>query len=292
MRPMTTPMIRRTVLGVATLALAAVAAPAWAQAAPADTLAKVASSKTITLGVRTDAESFSYLDAAGKPAGFSWNLCQAIVQQIGEELKTSIAVKFEPVSLSDSFTLLKSGKIDLHCGITSNTAARLAEVDFSDTFYVSRVVAAYRANDAKHASPREFGRTGVLRGSTAQGLMQTYAAKKAATLMLGPVRQVASYSEGVQQLKSQAIDTLVADELMIPQDPAIALRRDQLTVEPYALVMRKGDRALQGAVDRAMHKVLAGPLGKKLAANNGIKLDSLTLDAWRNPSKQPAPPVM
>ncbi|MBP7453916.1 MAG: transporter substrate-binding domain-containing protein [Ottowia sp.] len=292
MRPMTTPMIRRTVLGVATLALAAVAAPAWAQAAPADTLAKVASSKTITLGVRTDAEPFSYLDAAGKPAGFSWNLCQAIVQQIGEELKTSIAVKFEPVSLSDSFTLLKSGKIDLHCGITSNTAARLAEVDFSDTFYVSRVVAAYRANDAKHASPREFGRTGVLRGSTAQGLMQTYAAKKAATLMLGPVRQVASYSEGVQQLKSQAIDTLVADELMIPQDPAIALRRDQLTVEPYALVMRKGDRALQGAVDRAMHKVLAGPLGKKLAANNGIKLDSLTLDAWRNPSKQPAPPVM
>ena len=292
MRPMTTPMIRRTVLGVATLALAAVAAPAWAQAAPADTLAKVASSKTITLGVRTDAEPFSYLDAAGKPAGFSWNLCQAIVQQIGEELKTSIAVKFEPVSLSDSFTLLKSGKIDLHCGITSNTAARLAEVDFSDTFYVSRVVAAYRANDAKHASPREFGRTGVLCGSTAQGLMQTYAAKKAATLMLGPVRQVASYSEGVQQLKSQAIDTLVADELMIPQDPAIALRRDQLTVEPYALVMRKGDRALQGAVDRAMHKVLAGPLGKKLAANNGIKLDSLTLDAWRNPSKQPAPPVM
>lgn len=292
MRPMTTPMIRRTVLGVATLALAAVAAPAWAQAAPADTLAKVASSKTITLGVRTDAEPFSYLDAAGKPAGFSWNLCQAIVQQIGEELKTSIAVKFEPVSLSDSFTLLKSGKIDLHCGITSNTAARLAEVDFSDTFYVSRVVAAYRANDAKHASPREFGRTGVLRGSTAQGLMQAYAAKKAATLMLGPVRQVASYSEGVQQLKSQAIDTLVADELMIPQDPAIALRRDQLTVEPYALVMRKGDRALQGAVDRAMHKVLAGPLGKKLAANNGIKLDSLTLDAWRNPSKQPAPPVM
>lgn len=291
MRPMTTPMIRRTVLGVATLALAAVAAPAWAQAAPADTLAKVASSKTITLGVRTDAEPFSYLDAAGKPAGFSWNLCQAIVQQIGEELKTSIAVKFEPVSLSDSFTLLKSGKIDLHCGITSNTAARLAEVDFSDTFYVSRVVAAYRANDAKHASPREFGRTGVLRGSTAQGLMQTYAAKKAATLMLGPVRQVASYSEGVQQLKSQAIDTLVADELMIPQDPAIALRRDQLTVEPYALVMRKGDTAFVDAVDRALAKVVSGPQARQLAEAAGLKVDHMTLDAWRNPNKQPAPPV-
>ena len=291
-------LIRRAALCVAGLAVAAAAAPAYAQAAmaaaaaPTDTLAKVAATKTITLGVRTDAVPFSYLDAAGKPAGFSWNLCQAIVQQIGEELKTPIAIKFEPVSLFDSFNMLKSGKIDLHCGITSNTAARLAEVDFSDTFYVSRVVAAYRAGDTKHASAREYGRTGVLRGSTAQGLMQTYATKKAATLILGPVQPVNSYGEGAQLLKSNAIDTLVADELMIPKDPAIATRRDELTVEPYALVMRKGDRVLQGAVDRAMHKVLSGAQGKQLAASNGIKLDHLTLDAWRKPSKQPAPPVM
>ena len=256
------------------------------------TLAKVAASKTITLGVRQDAAPFSYLDAAGKPAGFSWNLCQAVVQQIGDELRAPIAIRFETVSLSDSFDMLKAGKIDLHCGITSNTAPRQAEVDFSDTFYVSRVVAAYREGDARYASAREFGRTGVLRGSTAQGLMGTYASKKAATLMLGPVRPVATYAEGVQLLKSNAIDTLVADEMMIPKGAGVAVRREQLTVEPYALVMRKGDAQLQAAVDRALHKVLSGPQGKQLAAGNGITPNSLTLDAWRKPSKQPAPPVM
>ena len=270
---------------------AAPAAPA-ATSAPVNTLAKVAASKTITLGVRKDAQPFSYLDAAGKPAGFSWNLCQAVVQQIGDELKAPIAIRFESVSLSDSFDMLKAGKIDLHCGITSNTAPRQAEVDFSDTFYVSRVVAAYREGDAKFASAREFGRTGVLRGSTAQGLMATYASKKAATLMLGPVRPVASYAEGVQLLKSNAVDTLVADEMMIPKGAGVAVRREQLTVEPYALVMRKGDAQLQAAVDRALHKVLSGPQGKQLATSNGITLDALTLDAWRKPSKQPAPPVM
>lgn len=284
-------LIRRTVLGMTALAALA-AAPAFAQTAPADTLAKIAASKSITLGVREDAVPFSYLDSAGKPAGFSWALCQAIVQQIGEELKTPIAIKFEPVSLFDSFNLLKSGKIDLHCGITSNTAARAEQVDFSDTFYVSRVIAAYRAGDAKYASSREFGRTGVLHGSTAQGLMQTYAAKKAATLLLGPMRPVASYAEGVQLLKSKAIDTLVADELMIPKVAGVATRRDQLTVEPYALVMRKGDRALQAAVDRGMHKVLSGGLGKQLAADNRVQVDHMTLDAWRKPSKQPAPPIL
>ena len=150
MQPFAPSALRRALAGAAAaLCLAPVfaqqpaapAAPA-ATSAPVNTLAKVAASKTITLGVRKDAQPFSYLDAAGKPAGFSWNLCQAVVQQIGDELKAPIAIRFETVSLSDSFDMLKAGKIDLHCGITSNTAPRQAEVDFSDTFYVSRVVAA------------------------------------------------------------------------------------------------------------------------------------------------------
>ena len=53
---------RRSVLTLALLA----ALPAVAQTAPAaGTLAKLASTKTITLGVRRDAAPFSYLDAAG-----------------------------------------------------------------------------------------------------------------------------------------------------------------------------------------------------------------------------------
>ena len=77
---------------------ALVMAPAFAQSpAPADTLAKLSASKTITLGVRRNAAPFSYIDAAGKPAGFSWALCQAIVQQLSAELKTPIAVKLKGV---------------------------------------------------------------------------------------------------------------------------------------------------------------------------------------------------
>ena len=72
-------LVRRSMLMLALLA----ALPAVAQTAPATaTLAKLASTKTITLGVRRDAAPFSYLDAAGKPGGFSWALCQAVVQQL------------------------------------------------------------------------------------------------------------------------------------------------------------------------------------------------------------------
>ena len=88
--------------------------------------------------------------------------------------------------------------------------------------------------------------------------MQTYASKKASTLALGALTPVPSYAEGVRLLKAGQIDTLVADELLIPKDAAIALRPEQLTIEPYALVMRKGDAAFVDAVDKALHKILGG----------------------------------
>ena len=280
---------RRSFLTLALLA----ALPAVAQTAPAaGTLAKLASTKTITLGVRRDAAPFSYLDAAGKPGGFSWALCQAIVQQLSSELKTPLQVKFERVTLVESFERLGDGRIDLHCGSTANTAERAERVAFSNTFFVSRVVAAHRAQDAKFASAREYGRTGVLQGSTAQKLMQTYASKKASTLALGALTPVPSYAEGVRLLKAGQIDTLVADELLIPKDAAIALRPEQLTLEPCALVMRKGDAAFVDAVDKALHKILGGAQGKQLAQDAGLKVDHLTRDAWQSPNKQPAPPVL
>lgn len=282
---------RRTVLALALLAALPVVAQT-AAAPAAGTLVKLASTKTITLGVRRDAAPFSYLDQAGQPAGFTWALCQAIVQQLSSELKTPLQVRFEPVTLPESFERLADGRIDLHCGSTANTAERAERVAFSNTFFVSRVVAAHRAQDAKFASAREFGRTGVLQGSTAQRLMQTYASKKASTLVLGVVTPLPSYAEGVRLLKSGALDTLVADELLIAKDPAIALRREQLTVEPYALVMRKGDQAFVDAVDKALARIVTSPQGRQLATGAGLKVEHLTVDAWRNPNKAPAPPVL
>lgn len=273
-------------------ALAQTAAPAQAPAR-ADTLAKISASRSITLGVRRDAAPFSYLDSAGRPAGFSWNLCLAVVHNLSQALGVPLTVKFMPVSLEESFKQLNAGQIDLHCGVTAHTSARAQQVAFSDTFFLSQVVAAHRASDKKYESTREFGRTGVLQGSTAQQLMQTYAQTKAHSHHLGPITAVASYAEGVKLLREGAIDTLVADEPMLPQAADIAIRRsDPLTLEPYALVMRKNDAAFAAAVDKALRPVLASPQAQRLADQAGLKVPSLTKEAWRRPHKLPAPPVL
>ena len=102
---------------------------------------------------------------------------------------------------------------------------------------------------------------------------------------------VKSYEEGVAKVKAKEADTLFADSVLIPLDPAIDRRRSLETVEPYALMMRKGDRAFVDAVDRALAKVLASPQVRQLATDAKLdgKLNILTTEAWRHPSKEPAP---
>jgi glutamate/aspartate transport system substrate-binding protein len=268
---------------------ALVAATASAQQPAGNTLDKIQAARAITLGVRNSAPPFASIDAAGKPGGFTWELCQAVVRSLSDALKTPLEIKVVPVSLAESFDLLRSGKIDLQCGSTTHTQARAEQVDFSNTFFVSGIVTAYRTNDVEYASPTEFGRVGALEGSTASKAVavRTKAMTQRNFKELVPF---ASYAEGVEMLKAGKIDTLVADGALLPVDPAIAVRRQQLTVEPYALMMRKGDTAFVKAVDLALNAVMKSPAMASWANKARLRVDYMTRDAWVHPDKTPAPP--
>ena len=275
----------------ALVAFAAQTGPGHAQqAASADTLAKIRSEGVIRLGVRDNAAPFASVDAKGKPAGFTWELCRALVKNLEAELARPIEIKVVPNAVAAPFDLLKDGRIDVQCGSTTHTTERAQQAEFSSTFFVSGIAVAYRKEDVQFASPLKFGRVAVLAGSTAAKIMERRLASKgsAAITAIVPVK---SYDEGVAKLKAKEADTLFADSVLIPLDPAIDRRRALETVEPYALMMRKGDRAFVDAVDRALAKVLASPQVRQLATDAKLdgKLNILTTEAWRHPSKEPAP---
>lgn len=265
---------------------------AWAQpAAAGDTLARLQAGQGVTLGVRSSAPPFAMVDAQGHPAGFSWELCQEVVRRLSTQIGRPIEMKIVPVTLAESFDLLRIGGIDLQCGGTTHTAERARQVDFSVTFFVSGVAAAYRKTDQRMAADREFGRAGVLAGSTAERAMQVRQPRKS-MYRIEAVTHVANYSDGVRMLKAGEIDTLVADAVLLPDDADIGVRRQFLTVEPYGLMMRKGDTAFVQAVDEALKAVLTSPLAAQLAAKAGLRVNPLTREAWRKPGKQIAPPSL
>lgn len=262
---------------------------AQAQAAP-DTLAKVRSEGVIRLGVRDNAAPFAYVDAKGKPGGFTWDVCRALVKNLEAELGRPIEIKVVPNAFAAPFDLLKDGRIDMQCGATTHSAERAKQADFSNTFFVSGIAVAYRKEDVQYANPLKFGRVAVLANSTAAKIMERRMGAKGSA-SIDTMVPVKNYEEGVAKLKAKEADTLFADSVLIPLDPAIDRRRSLETVEPYALMMRKGDRAFVDAVDRALMKVLSGPQARQFATDAKLdgRLNILTTEAWRRGSKEPAP---
>lgn len=262
---------------------------AQAQAAP-DTLAKIRSEGVIRLGVRDNAAPFAYVDAKGKPGGFTWDVCRALVKNLEAELGRPIEIKVVPNAFAAPFDLLKDGRIDMQCGATTHSAERAKQADFSNTFFVSGIAVAYRKEDVQYANPLKFGRVAVLANSMAAKIMERRMGAKGSA-SIDTMVPVKSYEEGVAKLKAKEADTLFADSVLIPLDPAIDRRRSLETVEPYALMMRKGDRAFVDAVDRALMKVLSGPQARQFATDAKLdgRLNILTTEAWRRGSKEPAP---
>jgi glutamate/aspartate transport system substrate-binding protein len=136
--------MRRAWALAAALAAATLAAGAAAQEQEqpvrqlAGTLAKVDRSGTIALGYREASFPFSYVGPGGKPMGYSIDLCQAIVDEIGREIdKPRLRVDYVAVTPETRIEAVVAGKIDLECGSTTNNVERQKQVAFSPIMFVT-----------------------------------------------------------------------------------------------------------------------------------------------------------
>lgn len=106
--------------------------------AESPTLTKIKSNGSVTLGYREASIPFSYLGTDQKPVGFSLDLCAQVVAKIKSDLKLdTLAVKLQPVDSTNRIPLIQNGTIDMECGATSSSVARLKQVAFTVAIFVS-----------------------------------------------------------------------------------------------------------------------------------------------------------
>ena len=85
-----------------------------------DTLAKIRAAKAITVAFSADSLPFSYIESNNQPAGYSIDLCNAIVEEVTDELGgAELRVVYLVVTPETRFALLQAGDIDLECGSTT-----------------------------------------------------------------------------------------------------------------------------------------------------------------------------
>ena len=279
------------------LALLAVSGAALAQGT-GDTMAKIRSSKTIVLGVREAARPFSYLNEQKQPVGYSVDLCLNAVEEIKKELKLGeLKVQYKLVSGPERIPKLLSGEIDLECGSTTNTRARQEKVDFSYTFFVASMRVLTPKNMQVDSLKDLNGLNIALsKGTTSEKLFKQL---ESGELQQAKLESYASNTEAYKALKEGKVRAFPQDDSLLiglaANDKALdtlGVSALALSVEPYAVMMRKGDTTLQAAVDRSLARLYSSGeinaiYGKWFATDAlTIKMGRLTRDSFTRPNRE------
>jgi glutamate/aspartate transport system substrate-binding protein len=138
------PFRRRSILlsGVLLLAASLLVTAASGQTSGSEglspTLANIKKTHTVRLGYRESSPPFSFLDHSNRPIGYSLELCEAIVEEIGVEVDdANLKIEYVKVTSDDRIPAVTQNKIDLECGSTTANAERAKQVAFSPLMFVA-----------------------------------------------------------------------------------------------------------------------------------------------------------
>ena len=237
------------------------AAPAAGPAATGSpTLARIAQRGQVNVGYIPTPGTFAFQDTAGDTTGYSIDLCLRVIDRIRQVTKRpDLRITYRPLAAAERSPLLKQAAIDIECGGNTNTAARQREVDFSYTFFTTGVRFLVRKPLAlDRAASLWRRRVAVPEGTTAQEVVNRLAREQ--DVQPVPVRTDA---DGLRLVEQGHVDAFAQDDVLLYGLQATSAQRDALaitgafmTVEPYAFMLPKDDRAFRDLVDAAMRAAI------------------------------------
>ncbi len=251
-------MTRKAILGVVLIACMSMAGAAGAES----TLDQIKRTKTIRLGYRETSIPFSFVGDFQLARGYSVDLCKIVVDDIAKQLKLEkIDIQWIPVTAESRFDALKSGKIDLECGNSSQTLSRRAEFDFSVMTFVDGASLLFRKGEVPTTSDHLSGqRIVVVSGSTTEKTLEALgaSAKLSAALIKVPDYDSALKVLGDKKATATAFaadrTVLISTVLAAGREKEFELSNAQFTYEPYGLMMRR-DADFRLAVDRSLARL-------------------------------------
>jgi ABC-type amino acid transport substrate-binding protein len=239
--------------------LSVTAASAQTQVPSNSRLKTIANSKTIKLAYRTDARPFSFVNEKNEPVGFSIDICKLVVSSIERQLGGgNLKIEWVPVNVQTRFSTVASGKADMECGSSTATLGRMQDVDFSSFIFVeSTGMVVTRASNIRTFTDMAGKKIAVASGTTnEQAIIAQLKQQKIEAMLIS----VKDGGEGIGMLEAGNVDGFASDKLLLvgahmknPQ--ALVMLPDDLSVEPYAIVLPRGDWAFRLAVNTGLAQI-------------------------------------
>jgi ABC-type amino acid transport substrate-binding protein len=246
---------------LAALGLLAVCAAEGAAADPPDgRLKTIHDTATLRIAYRDDSRPFSFNGPQGQPVGYMIDLCERVAASLEHELGLpKLAIQWVLVDTQTRFEAIVDGRADMECGSTTISLSRMKIVDFSSIVFAESTGVLIKSDSGVRRFEELSGKKiGVITGSTnAQAIREQIVRRKVdATLV-----EFLDRSDGVGALARGDIDGFASDKLVllsIAQEKNardLVLLLEDLSVEPFGIMLPRGEWALRLAVNTALARV-------------------------------------
>jgi len=225
------------------------------------TLANIKSTHVVRLGYRESSPPFSFLDQSNRPIGYSLELCEAIVEEIGVEVDdANLRIDYVRVTSDDRIPAVMQNKIDLECGSTTANAERGKQVAFSPLMFVAGTkLMVPKASTISTPNDLKGKTVVVTKGTTNEQAM--HAVDKKFSLGLNIVT-AADHEQSYQTLVDGKADAFATDDILLygliarhkAQDK-FRVTGEYLSYDPYGIMFRKGEPQLTAVVERAFRRL-------------------------------------
>src|ERR1700761_4421453 len=225
------------------------------------TLTAIKNNHVVHLGYRESSPPFSFLDQANRPIGYSLELCEAVVDEIGAEVDDpNLKIEYVKVTSDDRIQAVLQNKIDLECGSTTANAERAKQVAFSPLMFVAGTKLMV-AKDSTLSAPKDFqGKTIVVTKETTNE-QAIHALDKKFNLGLNIV-VAGDHEQSYQMLVDGKADAFATDDILLygliarhKSQDKFKVAGDYLSYDPYGIMFRKGEPQLTAVVERTFRKL-------------------------------------
>jgi len=225
-------------------------------------LKEISETKVVKVAHRSDANPFSFVNAQGQPDGYTVDLCRFVVHSLESQLNTKLSISWVPVDTQNRFDAVATGSADMECGSSTVSFERMAKVDFSSFIFIENTGLLVRTNSGIFSVGDMSGKKiAVIGGTTNEFALKKEFQRRQLQFSL---IQVKDRQEGMAELEGGAVDGFASDKLLLigAQNSDASTYRmlpENLSYEPYAIAMPRGDWAFRIAVNRGLSQLYSDP---------------------------------
>lgn len=225
------------------------------------TFDKIKKTGKIYVSYRHNSIPLSYL-VDGKPSGFAYELCTEIANKVGQAVGVPVTIEYVRSELNDSEPDLISGRTDMECSSTIDNADRRTRMDFSVPYFFSGIRMLKPLGAPYYTLDDMKGRKiALIEGNK----FPIDVVKKISNEKRLDVELVLekSYGDAMKAVEEGRADAYVLNDLLLygqrfnsTNPNGFVVSGPLLSIEPLAVMMRKGDQQFKDFVNGEMSNLM------------------------------------